>query len=182
MTRSAVQSCLVAQRKFYLTYNIYYVIIKPVGDTTESNMKILLLKDVPRIGNKGQIIDVADSYGMNAFVNKGLAKIANIGDAKSLEKKEQIKQEKKEKELDKNIEIFQRLENQVLVFKKKVDNKDHLYAKLSLTEIVDKIFEMENISISEKQITLPEINQLGNYTTKVTVNNKNYTLVVRVEK
>jgi large subunit ribosomal protein L9 len=145
-------------------------------------MKILLLKDVPRVGNKGQIIEVSDAYGMNAFVNKGVAKIANAGDAKAIEKKEKEKKEKKEQEIDKSIEIFKRLEKDVFIFNKKVDNKNHFYAKLSKLEIVDAIFEKEKISISEKQIEMPEIVTPGTYDVKVTVNNKSYKLIVKADK
>jgi large subunit ribosomal protein L9 len=144
------------------------------------SMKILLLKDVPRVGNKGQILEVSDSYGLNAFVNKGLAKIATVGDAKIIAKKESEKKAKKENELDKNIEVFKRLEKEVFLFNKKVDAKGHLYAKLSKLEIIDMIFEKEKISISEKQINMPEINGLGSYAAEVTVNTKKYKLVVKV--
>ncbi len=143
-------------------------------------MKILLLKDVPRVGNKGQIIEVTDAYGMNAFVNKGLAKIATLGDAKVIAKKELEKKVKKEGELDKNIEIFKRLEKDVFIFKKKADEKNHLYAKLSKLEIIDMIFEKEKISISEKQIEMGEISTLGDYEVSVVVNSKKYKLVVKV--
>lgn len=143
-------------------------------------MKILLLKDVPRVGNKGQIIEVADAYGLNAFVNKGLAKIATVGDAKVIAKKEEERKAKKENELDKNIEIFKRLEKADFTFIKKVDAKGHLYAKLSKLEIIDMIFEKENISIAEKQIIMPEISTLGVYEAEVTVNTKKYKLVVKV--
>ena len=145
-------------------------------------MKILLLKDVPRVGNRGQIIEVSDAYGMNAFVNKGLARIANTGDAKAIEKKNQIKKESKEKELDKSIEIFKRLEKDTFVFKKIVDDKGRLYAKLSKLEITDMIFEKEKISIAEKQINMEEINACGSYNIEVTANTKKYKLVVKVEK
>lgn len=143
-------------------------------------MKILLLKDVPRVGSRGQIIDVTDAYGMNAFVNKGLARIATAGDAKVIAKKELEKKAKKEGELDKNIEVFKRLEKDIFIFKKKADEKKHLYAKLSKLEVIDMIFEKEKISISEKQIEMPEISTLGDYEVKVIVNSKSYKLVVKV--
>jgi large subunit ribosomal protein L9 len=145
-------------------------------------MKILLLKDAPRVGNKGQIIDVADSYGMNAFVNKGLAKIASTADIKGAEQKDKIKKESKERESDKYIEVFKRLEKTPLVFKKKVDDKGHMYAKLSVTEVVDAIYEKEKISLSDKQIKMQEVHELGNHEVEVTVNSKKYILNIKVER
>ncbi len=145
-------------------------------------MKILLLQDVPRVGNKGQIIDVAQAYAMNSFVNKKLARIATLADEKNIKIKEEIIKERKEIEQDKFFKTFTMLEKEVFTFVKKVDEKGHLYAKLSTLEMTDAIYEKGKLSISEKQIIMPEIHKLGDYEAIVTVNAKKYTLKIKVVK
>jgi large subunit ribosomal protein L9 len=145
-------------------------------------MKILLLSDVPRVGNKGQIIDVAQAYAMNSFVNKKLARIATVADEKNIKIKEDIRKEKKEIEQDKFFKTFTTLEKDVFTFVKKVDDKGHLYAKLSTLEMTDAIYEKGKLSISEKQISMPDIHELGDYEAVVTVNAKKYTLKIKVVK
>ena len=39
-------------------------------------MKVILLADVKGTGKKGDVVEVADGYGKNFLVKKGLAKIA----------------------------------------------------------------------------------------------------------
>lgn len=144
-------------------------------------MKIILLQDIPRIGVKGDIKDLAPAYALNSFINKGLARIATIKDEQIKKQKEENRKNKKEEELDKSIVIFKRLEKEVLIFKKKVDSKGHLYAKLSKQEIVDSIFAKEKISINDKQVNMREINTLGTHNVEIVVGVKKYNLVVKIE-
>ncbi len=145
-------------------------------------MKIFLLKDVPRIGSKGDIIDLAQAYAMNSFVNKGLARLATSNDEKIKLEKEKIKKEMKEKQADQSIDLMKRLEKQVLVIKKKVDSKGHLYSKVDEDEIVQAIFELEKVSLSTKSIIMEKISSLGEFTVEANVNNKKYKLNINVVK
>lgn len=40
-------------------------------------MKVLLTKDVPHLGQKGDIVDVSDGYGRNFLIAKSMGKIAD---------------------------------------------------------------------------------------------------------
>ena len=42
-------------------------------------MKVILRADVERVGKKGDVLDVADGYGRNYLVPKGLAMKASKG-------------------------------------------------------------------------------------------------------
>jgi large subunit ribosomal protein L9 len=145
-------------------------------------MKIFLLKDVPRVGSKGDILDVAQAYGMNSFVNKGLARIATANDEKVKSQKEEIRKQKKEMEMDQSVAIMRKLENLVLVIKKKVDNKSNLYSKVDEDDVVDAIYDAINVSISNKAIVMQKIMTLGDYEVVATANGKKYKLQIKVVK
>lgn len=146
-------------------------------------MKILLLKDVPRVGSKGQIVDLAQAYAMNSFVNKGLARMATVADEKSIKIREEIKIEKKKEELDKYRKTFLEIAKESINFKEKVDEKNHLYKKINKDNIVDYIYKKYKISINEKQIkTDVNINQIGSYDIVINNNNIDYNVVVKIEK
>ncbi len=151
-------------------------------------MKIILLKDIPRIGQKGQILDLANAYAMNSFVNKGLAKIATDKDEKNFKERELKRQKEKLEQSDKFISIFTTLEkdsnNSPLKIIKKVDEKGHFYAKLSKGDICDAVYNKTNISIKEDQIKTDTHNiiSLGVYEIEIIVNNRKYKVLVKIEK
>lgn len=151
-------------------------------------MKIILLKDIPRIGVKGAILDLATAYAMNSFVNKGLARMATNNDEKLAKEKVDKKKEVKDNEKDKSIQIFSKIEKDTntapLIIKKNIDDKGHFYAKLSKHDIVDAVFEVFKVSISESQISsdLSAIKSIGDYALELNASNKKYKILVKIIK
>lgn len=151
-------------------------------------MKIILTQDVPRVGVKGSIHDLAQAYAMNSFINKGLARLATPQDEKRLKEKEEKRKEEKEKSADKFIEVFLKLEKESklnpLEIKKKTDDKGHFYAKFSNHDVVDVIFSKAKISINESQIItkVHDITTLGEHEVELSVNNKKYKILVKIVK
>lgn len=151
-------------------------------------MKIILLKDVPRIGNKGTIHDFASIYAMNAFVNKGIARIATAQDEKLAKEKEEKRKSEKENISDKYRSTFLNLEKDSkenpIIIKKKVDDKGHFYAKFSKHELVDTLFSLLKISINENQIItdIHSVTTLGDHEVELSINNKKYIVRVNIVK
>ena len=151
-------------------------------------MKIILTQNVPRIGVKGQILDMTQVYAMNAFVNKGLARLATVNDEKLIKNKEDKKREVKENESDKSSQLFSKLEKDsaenAFVIKKKIDAKGNFYAKLSKQDIENVIFEKAIISINESQIfsDTQSIIKVGEYGIELKVNNKKYKILIKIVK
>lgn len=61
-------------------------------------MKIILLKDVPKVGKRGEIKNVSDGYARNFLFPKKLAEIATLKtetESKALQERATIEQEKK---------------------------------------------------------------------------------------
>ena len=48
-------------------------------------MKVILLNDVPKLGKKGEIKEVADGYGRNFLIARGLAVLESSGSKKILD-------------------------------------------------------------------------------------------------
>lgn len=71
-------------------------------------MKVILLEDVKKIGNKFDVKEVSDGYARNFLIPNGLADVATAGALKELEKRK-TQMEKEDHELMKRLEEISRL-------------------------------------------------------------------------
>ena len=131
-------------------------------------MKILLLKDVVKVGQRGQVIEVKDGFGRNYLIPRGLARLADIGAQKEaasrLEKIEAGKGEK-EKQL---AEYQKRIGDLRPEFKRKANEKGHLFASVSAGDIV-KSLKKEGIALEEKDIEGVPLKSAGEHVIKIRV-------------
>ncbi|MES2952941.1 MAG: 50S ribosomal protein L9 [Patescibacteria group bacterium] len=61
-------------------------------------MKVILLNDVAKVGQRGQVKDVPDGYGRNFLIARGLAKPATLGLLAAHEHQDKSARQKREKE------------------------------------------------------------------------------------
>lgn len=129
-------------------------------------MKVILLNDVPKLGKKGDVKDVADGYGRNFLIARGLAVLDTEASKKILNE-----QKKKEAELDaenrkKAIELKEVLANKTLEFKVKA-NEGRVSGSVSGKQI-EEALKKQNIIIDKRKIKdSSPLNELGTYEVKI---------------
>ncbi len=144
-------------------------------------IKVLLLKDVAKLGGKGQIVEVSDAMFRNVLKPKGEAKIADKKTIKEWERK-QAKKQQEEKLIDekKHKAVEQMKENGLEL--KVSANGDHLYEKIDVRHIVSGIFDSYKIKFSEKEIDFSEkkVNKLWEYDFSIKIDAKKVALKLKV--
>ncbi|MFZ3070201.1 MAG: 50S ribosomal protein L9 [Anaerolineaceae bacterium] len=126
-------------------------------------MKVLLIKDVYKLGRAGDIKKVADGYGRNYLIPQGLALPATDGSiklAESIGKKAGEKRAVLNNELKGVADI---LSNMQLDFAVKAGETGKLYGSVSSQMIADKIKEQSGIEVERHQIVMEPIRTLGEY-------------------
>lgn len=146
-------------------------------------MKVIFLKDVPRVGNRYEVKEVNDGYAINFLFPKGLAEAASPSALFTLErqKKEiQIEKEIKEVLLIKNLK---EIENIVLVLKVKADEKGHLFSGIHKKEIADALQSEHKAAINQEFIALEKpIKEIGEFEIPVQAKGKKSSFKLIVEK
>jgi large subunit ribosomal protein L9 len=118
-------------------------------------MKVILLKDIAKLGKRGEVKEVADGYAINVLIRKGDALQATPGELSKWKAKEDAKQHKKELETSAFARLIEALRHTSLcVSNKKHDEKGQLFAQVKEHDIADVIFSTVNVSIDPKQIIL----------------------------
>ena len=62
-------------------------------------MKVILKQDVNKIGKKGELLEVADGYGRNYLIARGLAEEATEGRIRELQQMQMTQKIKDDKKL-----------------------------------------------------------------------------------
>ncbi len=129
-------------------------------------MKVILLNDVPKLGKKGEIKDVADGYGRNFLIARGLAVLDTNTSKKILDdqKKEEAALDAQRKR-DAN-ELKDILAKTTLEFKVKANN-GKVSGSVSGKQIEDAL-KKKNIVIDKRKIKdSSPLNELGTHDVKI---------------
>ena len=82
-------------------------------------MRVILLTDVPKVGKKGEIKDVADGYARNFLLKRGLAVMESEGSKKVLEKQKEDAAKLDAQKREEAKELKKIIEQKTLEFKVK---------------------------------------------------------------
>ncbi len=126
-------------------------------------MEIILLQDIPKLGNKDDIIKVKRGYAVNYLIPKGLAIIATPSAKKALEEKLKQQSKKIEKARKEAEELLKKLKDIKLQIAVKAGEKGQIFGSVTNFQVADALKE-KGFNIDRKQITIAEhIKQLGTY-------------------
>lgn len=121
-------------------------------------MKVILLRDIARLGQRGEIKEVAEGYAINVLVKKGDALMATPAELAKWKQKEEAKIHKKELATNTFTQLVTMLhQNPIVITNKKADAKGQLFASIKEADIVDAIFEITKMSIDSKQVHIPTV-------------------------
>ena len=145
-------------------------------------MKVILLKDVPKVGRRYDIKDVADGYARNFIIKN---KLGDMATPKLIEwaqrEKGRLSQEKKLHEdlLIKNLEDLKG----VTITLGKANEQGHLFAGIHKEQLISAIKEATRLEVSAEHIILEKpIKELGEHEVKIIVQDKKASFKVVVER
>lgn len=127
-------------------------------------MKVILTKDVEKIGSFGEVLIVKDGYAKNFLIASGIAIMATPGNLKQIDlvKKSRVKVEAKS--IKEANEIAEQLNGLKLIFKVKSSSEGKMYGSITNKDIADKILSFKKIEVDRKKIELEDtIKEIGNY-------------------
>lgn len=130
-------------------------------------MKVLLIKDVYKLGRAGEVKKVADGYGRNYLLPQGLAVLATTGALRQAEKigaQAEIRRTALNSELK---ELADRINGVTLTFSAKAGETGKLYGSITTADVATAIQEKTRYEIKKQQIDMQPIRNLGEFTAHV---------------
>ncbi len=117
-------------------------------------MKVLLIKDVKTLGKAGELKEVADGYGKNFLIGKGLALHATTEVINKWKSEQKKLAEKEAKEIADAKELAEKLNATKLTIKHKLGANGHLIGSVTNKEIAESLEAQFSIIIDKKNISV----------------------------
>lgn len=125
-------------------------------------MKVLLLKDVPELGEAGGVFAVAGGYARNYLMPRGMAVLATKGAMKQAEEIKQSALRRRARERSSAEAQAQMIMGKKLVFTANAGENDRLYGSVTVAEIAEKLGQAVGFEVDRRRIELEHpIRDLG---------------------
>lgn len=136
-------------------------------------MKVILLQEVPKIGHKHEVKTVADGFGRNFLLARGLAMVATAENLKKLQviQARQAGENKLREELLQNS--LSDLKGVTIKLAVKASPEGHLFAGIHQIEIAAALKKQTQLDLDPTLIQLDKpIKQVGEYDIPIKVGDK----------
>jgi large subunit ribosomal protein L9 len=144
-------------------------------------MKVILKQDVEALGDAGDIVEVADGYGNNYLVPRGLAMRASKGALADAEAIRLARTKRAARNLAEAQEQQQRLEAKPVRIVARAGEDGTLYGSVGNTGIAAAVFEQLGIRVDRRRIPMERpLKHLGSHEVTVRLHSE-LTATIRVE-
>ena len=136
-------------------------------------MKIILLKDVPKVGRKYEMKDISDGYALNLLIPKGLAIAATKDAIKRVDLEKSRDEGEKRVHQELLLKNLAELAGVTISMTEKANEKGHLFAGVHKLEIIPAIQKQTRLQIDAEHIVLDKpIKEIGMHEIQVRVGEK----------
>jgi large subunit ribosomal protein L9 len=134
-------------------------------------MKVILLRDIKKLGNKFEVKEVSPGYARNLLIPNGYAILADKQSLKRLESQKNIEMKKTEERQKENEKMIKELEGKEIKIDTKIGDKGQLFETINEQKIADKLKEMGFV-VEKSNIEINEpIKCQGEYLVKLKLDN-----------
>ena len=126
-------------------------------------MKVILMTDVPALGQRGEMRDVANGYARNFLLPRKLAVPATPANLKNVEHLKRQRAREEERALETAKATAERIEGLTLAVTARASEDGRLYGSVSPQDVVE-FLERHKISVEKRRVAMDEpIKAVGDY-------------------
>ncbi len=105
-------------------------------------MKVILLQNVNKIGNKGEVKQVADGYALNFLIPQGKAEPATTEKVQDFQHQQELQQKHKQQTVKKIQNLEKELQKKPLTISKKANENGKLFASLNKKDLLESLHNL----------------------------------------
>lgn len=132
-------------------------------------MKVILKKEIPKVGAIGEIKEVRPGYARNYLIPRGYAQVATDGVLKAWAASESRRKKRIEQEKESIKKLAEKISSTTISFSKPVSEDGNLFGSVAKSDIL-KNLKTVNININKEAIKLPSsIKSVGNFEVEISL-------------
>jgi large subunit ribosomal protein L9 len=130
-------------------------------------MKVILMTDVPALGQRGETRDVASGYARNFLLPRKLAVPATPANLKNVEHLKRQRAREEQRALETAKATAERIEGLTLAVTARASEDGRLYGSVSAQDVVE-FLERHQVSVEKRRVAMDEpIKAVGDYKVSV---------------
>jgi large subunit ribosomal protein L9 len=126
-------------------------------------MNVILLKDVEKVGLRGDVVSVARGYARNFLFPRKLAEEATAARVAELQKRDSQRARHEAKSSDEAQAIAAKLAATELRFEMKAGPTGSLFGSVTPTDIADELWSTSKIRVDRRKIGIDNLKRIGRY-------------------
>src|SRR5213592_2772399 len=126
-------------------------------------MDVILLKDVEKVGLRGDVVSVARGYARNFLFPRRLAEEATGARVAELRKREGQRARHEAKTADEAQAIAAKLAKTELRFEVKAGPTGSLFGSVTPTDIADELWRTAKVRVDRRKIGIDTIKRIGRF-------------------
>jgi large subunit ribosomal protein L9 len=127
-------------------------------------MKLILLKDIEKVGLRGDVVDVARGYARNFLLPRRLAETATPARVAELQRIEAERAKHEARTWEQAQEIAELLGKTELRFEVKSGPTGSLFGSVTPTDVAQEIWRSRKVRVDRRKIAIDPIKRIGRYT------------------
>jgi large subunit ribosomal protein L9 len=143
-------------------------------------MEVILRQHVDNLGERGQIVKVADGYARNYLLPRNLALPATEGNKRHVERERKIMETRESEEKGQAEAIASRLSAVEVTIARRVGETDQLYGSVTAADIAD-FLKVKGFEVDRRKLVLADpIKTIGEHTVPLKLH-RNVTVPLKVK-
>lgn len=126
-------------------------------------MEVILLKDVEKLGLRGEVVDVARGYARNFLLPRKLAESATPARVAELRRVDSERAKHEARTSDQALQIAEVLGKTVLRFEVKSGPTGSLFGSVTPSDIADEIWRTRKVRVDRRKIATDPLKRIGRY-------------------
>ena len=130
-------------------------------------MKVILRADLAKVGKRGDIVEVAEGYGRNYLMPKGLAIVASDGAVAQAASMRRSRDLRDAKDREAAETIAKTLVSRTIAIKAKAGSEGRLFGSVTASDVAAAVLAQTTIDIDRRKLHFEPIKTVGTHTVTV---------------